>query len=208
MPSHPGIQLLAPSAITLLYVLAFAAAAACVAGLAFRLRGRIASLRPCGGWRRLLVFGLLQRRVLTRAAGWAHLAVVAGFVGLAIGAGAMAHLPSARAALKTFLDAAGLVFVGGIAALLLTRRRSAGAVTVLVAMLYVGMSGFMLEALRVRLGSADPAGFGGRWLAMFLPLHHGYTLLWWSHVLVVLGMLAALPFCTLLHVVAAPLTMM
>jgi Fe-S oxidoreductase len=188
---------------------------------------------------RLLAEALLQRRMADRpVVMWAHRALSWGFLGLAAGAAVLALDANVLQplgwtvlrgapyqAVQAFLDLAGLALVAGAAVALARRLRSgdlkprgAGVTVVLAALLVVGLTGFLLEGLRMTLepeswqrwalvgrGTGrllEAAGLGARldsgtWLTV-------YGVLWWSQVVLTAGLLAAVPFGHLRHIVTVP----
>ena len=195
-----------------------------------------------GGLWRLLAFGLLQRRVASRPRGWPHVGIFYGFVALLIGTTLVAidwdllrplgiRLLSGSRYLvfEALLDALGLAFVVGLIGALvwrLARLRGSGAdqrrmqwqfLLLIAGLLYMGITGFVLEGLRLAL---QPVAWGG-WSfvgarvadALQSPglAQHGqtvYVALWWSHAVVAFTLIAALPYSAFLHSVAGPLNMM
>ncbi|RLB85930.1 MAG: hypothetical protein DRH15_02730 [Deltaproteobacteria bacterium] len=80
---------------------------------------------------------------------------------------------------------------------------------VLLWLIVVVVSGFMVEA--VRLSAQDPAwrgwSFAGNVLAKLIPTSTAsslYPYLWWGHAVVSLGLIAAIPFTKLFHMLGAP----
>lgn len=169
---------------------------------------------------------------------WAHRALSWGLLGLAAGAAALAldanvlqpagwtfFRGAPYQAVQGFLDLAGVAMVAGAAVALGRRLRSGdlkprgvGVVAVLVALLAVGITGFLLEGLRMTLEPAswqrwalvgrgtarllEGVGLGsgldsGTWLT-------AYGVLWWTQAVLTAGLLAAVPFGHLLHTVAVP----
>ena len=195
-----------------------------------------------GGLQRLLIFGLLQGRVANRPRGWPHVGIFYGFLTLLFGTTVVAldwdvlrplgvrilsGLPYLY--LEALLDALGLVFVISLIAALvwrLIRLRSTGPdqrrmqwqfVLLIVGLLYMGMTGFILEGLRLTLRPVPWAdwSFIGNSLAGPLQAlgveHRGETIylaLWWSHAIVAFTLIAALPYSAFLHSVTAPLNLM
>ena len=159
------------------FVIAF-----CV-GLYLRLRAsglvRLVTAGPggiAGGLQRLVVFGLLQRRVAHRPRGWPHVGIFYGFLTLLFGTAVVAldwdvlrplgvRILSGSPYLyfEALLDALGLVFVVSLIAALAWRLislRSTGPdqrrmqwqfVLLIVGLLYMGTTGFILEGLRLTL---------------------------------------------------------
>jgi len=169
---------------------------------------------------------------------WAHRALSWGLLGLAAGAAVLAldtnvlrpvgwtFLHGAPyQAVQGFLDLAGVAMVAG-AAVALARRlrpgdlkpRGAGVVAVLAALLVVGLTGFLLEGLRMTLEpeSWQRWALVGRGTARLLEgigfdagVDHGlwltvYGALWWGQILLTGCLLAALPFGHLFHTMAVP----
>jgi Fe-S oxidoreductase/nitrate reductase gamma subunit len=122
---------------------------------------------------------------------------------------------------ETVLDAAGLAFLTGIG-MAIWRRRPAKRpvhlvhnpqdVVILTALLFLGVSGFLIEGLRLAI--RDPAwgtySFAG---ILLRPVFNGwdagpqyalYRTLWWSHSLVTFGFIAAIPYTKLRHIFTSP----
>lgn len=218
-------------------------------GLYLRLRAsglvRLVTAGPggiAGGLQRLLVFGLLQRRVAHRPRGWPHVGIFYGFLTLLFGTTVVAldwdvlrplgvRILSGSRYLyfEALLDALGLVFVISLIAALawrLIRLRSTGPdqrrmqwqfVLLIVGLLYMGMTGFILEGLRLTLRPVPWADWSFIGNSLVGPLHalglaqRGeaiYLVLWWSHAVVAFTLIAALPYSSFLHSVAAPLNLM
>lgn len=195
-----------------------------------------------GGLWRLLAFGLLQRRVASRPRGWPHVGIFYGFIALLIGTtlvaidwdllrpfGVRLLSGSRYLVFEALLDALGLVFVVALIGALvwrLARLRSTGAdqrrmqwqfLLLIAGLLYMGVTGFVLEGLRLAL---QPVPWGG-WsfvgirvadmlrtpdLTRFGPTL--YVAIWWSHAVIAFTLIAALPYSAFLHSVAGPLNMM
>ena len=249
VPIRQTFGLLPQGTDVLMYLVFAPFAVAFCAGLYLRLRAsglvRLVAAGPsgiAGGLQRLLVFGLLQRRVVHRPRGWPHVGIFYGFLTLLFGTtvvgldwdvlrplGVRILSGSPYLYYKALLDALGLVFVISLIAALagrLIRLRSTGPdqrrmqwqfVLLLVGLLYMGMTGFVLESLRLTLRPVPWAdwSFIGNHLAG--PLHalgveqRGETIylaLWWSHAVVAFTLIAALPYTAFLHSVAAPLNLM
>lgn len=195
-----------------------------------------------GALRRFVRYGLLQGRVARRARGWPHLAIFYGFLTLLFGTTVVALdwdllrplgfrllVGAPYLWLEALLDGLGLVFVLGLGTALvwrLVRVRSAGPdqraaqwqfVALITALLYMGVTGFILEGLRLSMKPvawADWSFIGAR-VAGLVPLlglqdlaPHLYVSLWWSHALVAFALIAALPYTVFLHSIAAPLNQM
>lgn len=187
-------------------------------------------------------YALLQRRVAQRPRGWPHLAIFFGFLvllsvttvvaidwditrpfGFRVLAG-MRYLY-----FESFADAFGLVFVIGLLAALIWRlarlrrtgpdqRRIQYQFLILIGgLLYLGLTGYLLESLRLIIRPvpwADWSFVGARLAPLLLSAGVGpiaqslYSALWWSHAFVAFSLIASLPYTTFLHSVAAPLNLM
>jgi heterodisulfide reductase subunit C len=224
------------------------AIAFCV-GLYLRLRAsglvRLVAAGPSGivgGLQRLLVFGLLQRRVAHRPRGWPHVGIFYGFLTLLFGTTVVAldwdvlrplgvRILSGSPYLyfEALLDALGLVFVISLIAALVwrlirlcstgpdQRRMQWQFVLLIVGLLYMGMTGFILEGLRLTLRPVPWADWSFIGKGLVGPLQISgleeqgeaiYLTLWWSHAIVAFTLIAALPYSAFLHSVAAPLNLM
>jgi heterodisulfide reductase subunit C len=128
--------------------------------------------------------------------------------------------------LEALLDWLGTVFVFGLAGALIwrllrlpatgpdQRRVQLQFVALILALLYMGVTGFVLEGLRLAIHPVPWAGwsFLGAGVADLIgPLaavanaRTFYLVLWWSHALVAFGLIAALPSTVFLHALGAPL---
>ncbi len=195
-----------------------------------------------GGLQRLLVFGLLQGRVAHRPRGWPHVGIFYGFLTLLFGTTVVAldwdvlrplgvRILSGLSYLyfKALLDALGVIFVISLIAALvwrLLKLRSTGPdqrrmqwqfVLLIVGLLYMGMTGFVLESLRLTLRPVPWAHWSFIGNSLIGPLHALgpaqpgeaiYLALWWSHAIIAFTLIAALPYSAFLHSVAAPLNLM
>jgi heterodisulfide reductase subunit C len=206
----------------------------------------LAILRGPGGLagavRRLLVYVFLQRRVGRRARGWPHLANFSGFITLLLATTIVAIdwdiarplgfrvLTGARYLyFELFADALGLVFVIGLIGALvwrLAKLRHAGPdqrrvqyqfLALTTALLYLGVTGFVLESLRLIIRPVEWANwsFVGTYLSAMLAgtgieavAPTLYIWVWWAHGLVVFALIASLPYTVFLHAGAAPLNLM
>ena len=117
------------------------------------------------------------------------------------------------------LDVAGIALLLGLCAAAARRyllgvprldNRAQDAL-VLVALAAATASGFAVEALRLSALQPDvgPWSFGGTVLGAVLPrdpaaAEAAYPLAWWLHALVCLGLIAAIPWTRLAHILAAP----
>ncbi|MBS0445721.1 MAG: (Fe-S)-binding protein [Proteobacteria bacterium] len=251
-PSRPTFGLVPQGTDVLIYLVFAPFAVAFLAGLYLRLRAsglaRLVAAGPGGlggGLRRLLVFGLMQRRVAGRPRGWPHIGIFYGFAALLAGTTVVAIdwdllrplgfrlLAGARYLwFEALLDALGLVFVAGLLGALawrLVRWRRAGPdqrrmqwqfLLLVLGLLYLGITGFVLEGLRLAL---HPVPWGGWSFAGFrvaqalqslqapgLPGHGPalYVVLWWTHAVVAFTLIAALPWSAFLHSLAGPLNIL
>jgi len=188
------------------------------------------------GLGRLLRLGLLHRRLLRRRySASTHLLLFWGFVVLALGsllimvdtyASRSWGFPLPRGlGYKVFqfaLDAFGLALIGGVALALYRRlwirpadtRPSGSMLVVLGVLLAMGLSGFIMEGLRIRIeASSESWSFVGTAVAGLLasiPVldEHGlllYRILWWAHAAVAFGIIAAVPYSPLRHTLTSPL---
>lgn len=121
--------------------------------------------------------------------------------------------------MASVLDAAGLAVMIGIVFLLVRRlsryprlvepKARSGIVFMELLLLSVILSGFFLEALRIRLTGAYEPAFVGYWLSGLLGLPKIrltlYIVLWWTHGLLSLLFLAYLPYSPLMHLLLIPL---
>lgn len=183
VPIRQTFGLVPPGTDVVMYLVFMPFAIAFGVGLYLRLRAsglvRLVIAGPggiVGGLRRLLVFGLLQRRVAHRPRGWPHVGIFYGFLTLLFGTTVVAldwdvlrplgvRILSGSPYLyfKALLDALGLVFVISLIAALawrLIKLRSTGPdqrrmqwqfVLLIVGLLYMGTTGFILEGLRLTL---------------------------------------------------------
>jgi heterodisulfide reductase subunit C len=248
-PSRPTFGLVPPGAELILYLLFVPFAFAFCVGLYLRLRASglvklvstgLGGVR--GGLRRLLRYGVLQRRVAQRARGWPHVGLFYGFLTLLFGTlvvaldwdllrplGARILVGAPYLYLEALLDALGLVFVFSLICALGwrliklpgtsadQRRIQWQFVLLIVGLLYMGLTGFLLEGLRLALRPVPWADWSFVGSTLVRPLRtfglaqRGdtlYVMLWWSHAIVAFTLIAALPYSAFLHSVAAPLNLM
>lgn len=192
------------------------------------------------GARRVLVDGLGQQRVRGRgAAGTAHILMFAGFMMLFLGTTMLEidHIAEMISASLGFhrglyyliyeftLDVSGLLFLAGCVYFLLRRLRRPASVGhrgtdwyVLGSLIAIGLTGYLLEALRI--GWQHPVGAGakcspvGLWIcstcfsslseASLRAAHQG---VWWLHSVQVFGFIAAIPYTRLFHIIAGPVNL-
>lgn len=186
---------------------------------------------------------LMQRRVGRRPRGWPHLGIFFGFLVLLaattivaidwditrpFGIRILSGMP--YLVFEAFVDAFGLIFVIGLCAALvwrLIRLKRTGQdqrriqfqfILLIAALLYLGVTGFVLEAFRLIIkpvpwGDWSVVGirlvplfeWGGITPEIAQPIYSG---LWWSHAFVAFAVIASLPYTTFLHSVGAPLNVM
>ena len=233
-----------PWAKTAFYLLAAAAVAAWVYGIARRARlwrqGRATDKRisVAVACRRLLRDVLLQGRFRTRpVASLAHMLLFSGFVVLLVGTTlvciehVLADLLGREADNPVFhkgvyyggyelvTDSFGVAFLLGCAMFLVRRLRAEGSfarsgadVGILVLLIAIGVTGYVVEGLRIILAATpfpglSPVGY----LAARLFQAAGvgaegaaaaHFVLWWAHAVLALGFIAAMPYTRLLHALA------
>jgi len=192
-----------------------------------------------GGVGRLVRFVLVQRRISRGGdSGWIHLPIFWGVVVLGLGSLTIMvdsyvlqplDLGLSRGLgyriFQASLDGFGVAFVLGVSLAIYRRvwtrpeRKPADArmLVILIALLGVGISGFVLEGLRILLEDVtEPWAFGGRAVAALIslvPLSMDggmavYRVLWWGHVFVAFGLIATIPFAALRHVLTAPINIL
>lgn len=191
---------------------------------------------------RLVCYALLQGRVVQRPRGWPHLAIFSGFLVLLFATTVVAIdwdiarplgfrvLAGARYLyFESFVEALGLVFVIGLLAALVWRlmklpqagpdqhRIQRQFLLLIGALLYMGLTGFLLESLRLVIHPVPWANWsfiGVRLAAALSLLGVGpiapafYVVLWWSHAVIAFSLIASLPYTAFLHAAAAPLNLM
>jgi len=185
----------------------------------------------------LFRYGFLQRKVMARRySGLMHMALFSGFVGLFMGSVLVQidgyllkpwGLPflqgSVYQVFQAILDVFGLIFILGLGLALYRRlwikplhlQTGPQILIILFVFLYLGVTGFLLEGLRMALESrpSEPWAFAGYALSTLIrriPFidESGfliYRILWWSHALVAFGLFAAIPYTRLAHMVMSPL---
>lgn len=199
------------------------------------------SLRGIGG--RLWENVLLQRRMITRPrVTTAHRLLFSGFLVLFIGtvlisiehllADALGREPTDPlfhkglyfAVYEVVLDAFGIALLVGCVNLMRRRWRTNASIgrtpadwIVLWAFLVIGVTGYLLEGLRI-LDAATPLpmlSFVGFSVAIVLELlgvtperaGAGHYFVWWLHALVSLAFIAAFPYTRLFHSIAGAMTL-
>lgn len=193
-------------------------------------------IRP--GAARAAVEAGAQQRVRGHGFGTvAHISLYVGFMALFAGTvlleadnvlshlwhGLKFHQGAYYVAYEFTLDVLGLLFLLGTLAFLARRLRRPSALGhratdwyVLLAFLAIGVTGYLVEALRLLW--QQPSGIGahcspvGLWLAGWLHLgeaeaRHSHFIVWWIHSVLVFGFIASIPFTRLFHFVAGPLNL-
>lgn len=180
---------------------------------------------------------LLQRRVVrARKAGLMHLAIYLGAGILLIGTllvgldydilQPFTHQVSTVLTgdfylfYKVALDLFGLIFIAGVLIALFRRTlskpkqigRKGGYNLTLLGLLYLGITGYLLEALRLYIippSWAYTSWVGLRISSLFGPgylnlpvatAHLSYQVIWWSHAILTFTMVALIPSTNLLHI--------
>ncbi len=195
-----------------------------------------------GAIERLVQYALLQRRIAQQPRGWPHLGIFYGFLVLLTATTIVAidwditrHfgfrvLRGLRYLyFETIADSFGLIFVIGLFAafvwrLVRLRRTGPGQhrvqyqfLALIGALFYLGVTGFLLEGLRLVIHPvpwADWSIIGVRLVPLLDQAGIGpgaqpyYVALWWSHAIVAFAVIASLPYTAFLHSVAAPLNLM
>jgi len=176
----------------------------------------------------LFLDGLLGRRIFRGdvAAGTMHFLILWGFLGLFVGTVLISAdywvYPFLKGAVyigySLCLELFGLMLTIGLVWALIRRylqrvtrlERRIQDLMVPVWLLVVVLSGFLVEG--VRLSSQRPEwgawSFIGHGISLFWSDPRAvlsvYPYIWWSHAILSLGLVAAIPFCKLFHVLAAP----
>jgi Fe-S oxidoreductase/nitrate reductase gamma subunit len=121
---------------------------------------------------------------------------------------------------KVALDFFGLVFIAGVLVALFRRSfakppqigKKRGYILTLLALLYLGITGYLLEALRLYVippSWAYTSWVGVRVSYLFGPgylnvpiatAHLAYQVIWWSHAILTFTIVALIPFTNLLHI--------
>lgn len=191
-------------------------------------------IRP--GATRVAIEAGAQQRVRGHGFGTvAHVSLYVGFMALFVGTvlleadnvlshlwhGLKFHQGAYYVAYEFTLDVLGLFFLLGTLFFLARRLRKPSALGhratdwyVLLAFLAIGVTGYLVEALRILW--QQPVGLGahcspvGLWLAGCLHLgeaeaRHSHFIVWWIHSFLVFGFIASIPFTRLFHFVAGPL---
>ncbi|MCS7137281.1 MAG: (Fe-S)-binding protein [Candidatus Caldarchaeum sp.] len=178
----------------------------------------------------LVKFGLLQRKVVSeRLAGLMHLLIYSGIIALFIGTTLVFldhdilrffEIRILRGDFYLFyeasLDFMGLALLAGLGILLYRRmvahesrlRPRSEYVMVLAGLLFIGVSGYVLEGVRLAVEPRPWGGwsFVGKALSSFfsaaaseealIAVYRGF---WWSHAVVAFAMVALIPYSSLGH---------
>lgn len=186
---------------------------------------------------RVLVEAGAQQRVRGHGLGTvAHISLYAGFMVLLAGTtlleldNILSHVWAPLkfhhgwyyVAYEVSLDVLGLAFLAGTVLFAARRLRKPAALGhratdwyVLLSFLAIGVTGYVVEALRLLW--SQPQGLAaqcspvGLWLAGLLgplgdgPARSAHLAVWWVHSLLVFGFIATIPFTRLWHFIAGPL---
>jgi Fe-S oxidoreductase/nitrate reductase gamma subunit len=182
-------------------------------------------------WRGILnlfLDGLLGRRIFKGdiAAGTMHLFIMWGFLGLFAGTVLISadhwlyHFLKGSVYIwySTCLEILGLMLMVGLVWALIRRyvqqvarlERRIEDFTPVVWLFMVALSGFLVEGLRLAAQRPEWAkfSFAGYWVSLLWARPDAalsiYPYLWWTHALLSLGFIAAIPFSKLFHILAAP----
>ena len=164
-----------------------------------------------------------------------HLPLSLGFLTLALGSlaimvdsyvlrsfGLVLPRGSGYKAFQLTLDLFGLALIAGVCLAIYRRvwirpahtRPRGPALLLLGVLLAMGLSGFVLEGLRIGLeASSEPWSFAGNAAAALITLVAPspgtamllYKVIWWSHAAVAFGLIAAVPYSPLRHTLTSPL---
>jgi Fe-S oxidoreductase/nitrate reductase gamma subunit len=194
--------------------------------------------------RRLLTDVLLQRRLRLRRPGanLAHRLLFSGFFVLLVGTTlvciehVLADLLGRDAANPVFhkgvyfgvfelaMDAFGVAFLIGCSMFLVRRLRGEGSfartpadVAILVVLIAIGVTGYVVEGLRIILADTplpglSPVGYLAAVAIRGLGVDaasaaSGHFALWWLHAALALGFIALMPYTRLLHALAGTLNL-
>lgn len=183
---------------------------------------------------RVLVYGLGQRRVARRSlGGWLHLMLFSGFVVLTIGTTLLAishlgpvdfHRGAYFLAYEAVMDTFGVIFIGGCLLALYRRAfarppelgHNAGDYALLGLLLMIGVTGFLLEALRFLWDGTSPAV--AAWSPVGWALARGFATtldasaartahlgVWWLHVALIVTLFAVFVNSRLRHAITGTL---
>ncbi len=186
--------------------------------------------QPARRFKAVFFDGLLQRSILRETEpGLMHAAIFFSFVLLTIGT--ILVMLQADLSIKILfgnfylwyslvLDIAGVVFLLGVLYALVRRylirparlNRVTDDAIILGGLLIIGVSGFLLEGMRI--SATNPAWQHwspvGKWMAgIFSGVTEGglivmYQRLWWGHLLLTFFLIAYIPFSKLFHVLTSP----
>jgi heterodisulfide reductase subunit C/nitrate reductase gamma subunit len=191
------------------------------------------------GVRRLLVEGLGQQRVRGRGLpSWAHGLMFAGFMMLFLGTTLLEidHLAAMISETLKFhhglyyivyeftLDVFGVLFLAGTILFFWRRLKKPQSLGhrltdwyVLGSFLAIGLSGYLLEGLRIAW--QHPQGIGakcspiGLWVSTWFSglgdagARAAHLGVWWLHAVLVFGFIALIPYTRLLHLITGPLNL-
>jgi Fe-S oxidoreductase/nitrate reductase gamma subunit len=175
---------------------------------------------------------LLQRKMVNELySGFMHVAIMYGAIVLFIGSllifiehdvlrffGIKILMGNSYLIYESLLDMFGLLFITGLVLAInrrigfsrLKRLREKNEYTAILAgLLFIGLTGFILEGLRLRISDSywskfSPVG----WLISELfrqagfeksLAHSTYQIIWWIHALTAFSLVASIPYTTLIH---------
>ncbi|MEM0443290.1 MAG: heterodisulfide reductase-related iron-sulfur binding cluster [Candidatus Caldarchaeum sp.] len=234
-PVRETYAMMPPGTDVVMYLVLVPFAALFFYGVAYRLR-RIGFRSPAdfrlvlNGLTQLVKYGLLQRKVVSeRLAGLMHVLIYSGIIALFIGTSLvfldhdilrLFELRLLRGDFYLFyelsLDFMGLALLAGLCILMYRRlvapdkrlRFKTEYLMTLAGLLFIGVSGYLLEGLRL---AAEPRPWGG-WsfvgMAMSSVFEASltedavrtlYVGVWWSHAFVAFAMVALIPYSSLGH---------
>ena len=194
----------------------------------FRARRPKSRLLSQKGLARLFWDGFLGRRIFKGdiAAGFMHLLILWGFLGLLLATtldAADHYLFSflrgdSYLVFSAFADLAGVMFVTGLLWAFVRRyiqrvsrlERRTGDLVILLWLLAIGISGFLVEGLRLAIQRPSWEGWSFAGLMLSQPWADGadlatvYSVTWWGHAVLSLVFIAAISHTKLFHVIAAP----
>lgn len=185
--------------------------------------------------RLLFVFkeGILQRKTIAWPFGGAmHLMIYSGFIALFIATCIVAlqydfgfQILQGRfyAFFEVFSDAFGLVLIAGVMIAAFRRyvlklpglTRGGDDLLQILLLLSIAITGYLVEGFRIAATTPQSAvySFGGSAVASIVSgaereeLLSAHRILWWAHLILAFGWIAAIPFSKTVHFIAGPLNM-
>lgn len=179
----------------------------------FELRKALRSLNA-GSLSRGFSRVITQRRVIEKLKGFPHIFLFFGTLLLFLGTvtvfletdvlkhfGLLILKDTSYFLFELIMDLSGLIFLIGVLLLLPTREREGK--LLLLGLLYIGISGFIMEATRISSSPNEASiySFIGNSLSGLIgsSLRGLYEAIWWSHAILAFIMIAYLPYSNLLH---------